>query len=70
MFVFRIEASDVAFRATGFETLVGTLGEAERALADLVGPRRARSAAQALARFEDVQLSCARYPVVRAGVAA
>ena len=70
MFVFQIEARDVARPATGFDALVGSLGEAERALADLVGPLQAAHAAHALARFEDVELSCARYPVVRAGVAA
>lgn len=70
MFVFQIEARDVARPATGFDALVATVGEAERALTDLVGPRRAHHAARALARFEDVELSCARYPVVRAGVAA
>lgn len=70
MFVFQIEARDVARPAIGFDTLVGSLGEAERALADLVGPQRAEQAAHALARFEDVELRCERYPVVRAGVAA
>ena len=70
MFVFQIEARDFARPATGFDTLVRSLGEAERALADLVGPQHAQTAARALARFEDVQLSCTRYPVVRAGIAA
>lgn len=70
MFVFQIEARDFARPATGLDTLVRSLAEAERALADLVGPQQAQTAARALARFEDVQLSCARYPVVRAGVAA
>ena len=37
------------------QTLVGSLGEAERALADLVGPQQAEQAARALARFEDVR---------------
>ena len=44
------DACDVARGTSGFETLVGTFGEAERALADLVGPRRAGAAVQALAR--------------------
>ena len=70
MFVFQIEARDAARPAAGFDTLVSTLADAERALADLVGPHEAHVAARALARFEDVQLSCDRYPVVRAGVAA
>ena len=70
MFVFQIEARDFARPATGFDALVRSLAEAERALSDLVGPQQAQTAARALARFEDVQLSCARYPVVRAGVAA
>jgi hypothetical protein len=64
------DADDLRRSTTGFETLVGTVGEAERALADLVGARRAGAAARALSRFEDVELSSARYPEIRAAVSA